>query len=153
PPPEPPANAGDAPAPPANAGDTPAPPGDPPRRNPGEARRDLLLPTRMYNWARKHGVTSLAQLAAIRPGHLVGQPNIGRRTLRQTRNVIERTLGVRWEDPAGSDAKPPEETASGAGAARRSGSVLPSWRDLPEPPEALDDVSLNLVPLPTRMAN
>ncbi len=60
----------------------------------------VQLPTRMYNFADRKGITTLRALAAIAPYDLHGERNLGRTSIAQTRIVIEETFGMRWEELA-----------------------------------------------------
>jgi hypothetical protein len=102
-----------------------------------------VLPTRMRNWADAHGVETLGALARIPPDELMGQRNLGRLTIHQTRKIIEARLGVRWEDVSSSG--PPEKITA---------KVRPPGRDPKGQPLAPgEDVSLDDLRLPTRMRN
>ncbi len=80
------------------------PPGKPvtPRAGPIDGALDMLiaaveLPTRMHHFADRKGIATLRELAAISPRDLVGEPNLARITLAQTRVVVEEMLGQTWE--------------------------------------------------------
>ncbi|MBK7823493.1 MAG: AAA family ATPase [Tessaracoccus sp.] len=62
---------------------------------------DLALPTRMKNWARRAGLSTLGELAHRSPADLLAQPNLGRKSVNDTRAFFERATGRRWEDLAG----------------------------------------------------
>lgn len=87
------------PAPPdlAEPGLTPQAP--PP--GPGETRLDTLpLPTRLLSWAEQRGITTLAELSRIPPRDLIAERNLGRKTIADTRHVLEAALGCSWEEAA-----------------------------------------------------
>jgi hypothetical protein len=122
---------------------------------------DLEFPTRTLNWANRQGINTVRELVAWRPEHFKTERNVGRRTVRETRELIEAHLGYSWEDayaavhgqapaPVGGvtdeDIDPATEalTAGGAaGWARVAGALTHEQRAV-----ALVDVRL-----PTRMKN
>lgn len=61
---------------------------------------DLALPTRMKNWARRAGLNTLGELARKSPEELLAQPNLGRKSVKDTQAFLERATGRRWEDLA-----------------------------------------------------
>jgi superfamily I DNA/RNA helicase/mRNA-degrading endonuclease RelE of RelBE toxin-antitoxin system len=61
---------------------------------------DLALPTRMKNWARRAGLTTLGELTRQNPVDLLAQPNLGRKSVKDTRAFLERVTGRRWDDLA-----------------------------------------------------
>lgn len=58
----------------------------------------LNLPTRLYSWAEKKGITTLEGLMQIHPRDLLSERNLGRKTISDTRKVIEALLGHPWEE-------------------------------------------------------
>lgn len=65
----------------------------------GTTRIDVLdLPTRMLNWAMRNEIETLGELVQRRPADLLGERNLGRRSIQLTRAIIERLYGSRWED-------------------------------------------------------
>jgi mRNA-degrading endonuclease RelE of RelBE toxin-antitoxin system len=60
----------------------------------------LAFPTRLFNWAEKKGLTTLEELVRIAPRDLLSERNLGRKTIAETRAVVEATLGCAWEDAA-----------------------------------------------------
>ncbi|MFT3775858.1 MAG: DNA-directed RNA polymerase subunit alpha C-terminal domain-containing protein [Minicystis sp.] len=103
----------------------------------------LPLPARMRNWARAHGIDTLGDLARIPPHELMAQRYLGHLTIDRTREVIESYLGVPWEEV--SPSRPPGDVAAEGRPPKRA-----SKKYLLAPGE---DVSLDHVPLPTRMRN
>lgn len=90
----------------------PAPCAEPPRSSPvpfdaGVATTPIAsvqLPTRMLNWANRNGITTLEEIAQRAPHDLLAERNLGRRSIRETRVVIEKFLQQPWETLAGSAA-------------------------------------------------
>lgn len=116
----------------------------------------LSLPTRLFTWAERSGVTTLGELAARSPQSLLAEKNLGRTTIAQARNLIESLLGRSWEELAaeGAPASPPLETAPtgpeamGAAAAP----VLGPWDRLRAAlTEEQRVVPLELIELPARV--
>ncbi len=104
------------------------------------------FPTRLFTWARRAGVHTFGELVAVAPLELLDQGNMGRKTLQDTREVIEREAGQRWEElrvaPSGA-----EILGGNAGASAKH-----EWdgmrRSLSEAERA---ILLGRVPLPTRV--
>lgn len=69
----------------------------------------LPLPTRMANVAARMGLTTVGDLARQHPAALLLEKNLGRTTVADTRAVLERALGMRWEDAAGELASPDDD--------------------------------------------
>ncbi len=67
----------------------------------------LDLPTRMVNWADRTGVRTLGELARRHPADLVAERNLGRTSIAQTRKLIERITGKKWEQLAGGPTSTP----------------------------------------------
>jgi hypothetical protein len=67
----------------------------------------VQLPTRMLNWANRNGITTLEEIAKRAPHDLLAERNLGRRSIRETRVVIEDLLQQPWEQLAGSAAPSP----------------------------------------------
>jgi len=102
------------------------------------------LPTRMLNWAQANHVQTLRELASRAPLDLAQARNLGRRSISQTRAVLEGRTGRTWEELArslGSVADEPRQTTAG-------------WAGLRAlVPEAFLDAPLDDVRLPLRMRN
>ena len=104
------------------------------------------LPTRMVNWVENHSIRSYRELVAFGLDELLSQRNLGRKTVRETKELVERFTGMAWDDlrsgnaPAEPDEAIPLEKLSWAQLAAR---MPPCVRDLP----------LDKVKLPTRMKN
>ncbi|HET9952935.1 MAG TPA: DNA-directed RNA polymerase subunit alpha C-terminal domain-containing protein, partial [Polyangiaceae bacterium] len=58
---------------------------------------DLKLPTRAQNWAERQGIDTLRGLVAWDPEAFVKERNVGRRTVQETRELLEARLGCSWE--------------------------------------------------------
>ncbi len=71
----------------------------------------LALPTRMLTAVGRLGVVTVGDLARRHPAGLLLERNLGRTTVKETRVVLERALGMRWEDVA-ADFADDEEVAS-----------------------------------------
>ncbi len=59
---------------------------------------DWRLPTRMQNWLARRGVRTIEQLSALNPSELLGERNLGRKTIAETATIIEEKLGSSWEE-------------------------------------------------------
>jgi superfamily I DNA/RNA helicase/mRNA-degrading endonuclease RelE of RelBE toxin-antitoxin system len=59
---------------------------------------DLDLPTRMLNFATEKGVVTVLDLVRWTQPELMAQRNLGRKTVRVSREAIEDLTGRRWED-------------------------------------------------------
>lgn len=59
---------------------------------------DWRLPTRMQNWLARRGVQTVEQLSALDPSDLLGERNLGRKTIAETAAIIEAKLGSSWEE-------------------------------------------------------
>ena len=59
---------------------------------------ELDLPTRMENWAAAAGYTTFADLIRHSPSELMAVRNLGRKSVRDTRAIVERVTGRRWEE-------------------------------------------------------
>lgn len=57
----------------------------------------LRLPTRMDNYAYSQGLETVRDLVRLDPAMLASVRNLGRVSMRQTREVLERLLGRTWE--------------------------------------------------------
>ena len=58
----------------------------------------------MLNWANRNGITTLEEIAQRAPHDLLAERNLGRRSIRETRVVIEDLLQQPWDQLAGSAA-------------------------------------------------
>ncbi len=58
----------------------------------------LSLPTRMANATARLGLATVGDLARRHPTSLLLERNLGRTTVADTREVLERAIGMRWED-------------------------------------------------------
>ncbi len=58
----------------------------------------LSLPTRMANATARLGLATVGDLARRHPTSLLLEKNLGRTTVADTRAVLERAIGMRWED-------------------------------------------------------
>ncbi|MFT3770136.1 MAG: 3'-5' exonuclease [Minicystis sp.] len=106
------------------------------------------LPARLVNWADRKGITTLRQLARIAPAELLAERNLGRRSVAETRAVIEERLGAGWEELAAAARAVEEAAAKGTAEP-----AVPSrWDELRIAlPEALRGVGLDEIDLPTRV--
>jgi hypothetical protein len=59
---------------------------------------ELLFPTRIENFISRRGLRTVRDLVAIEPDALLVEPNLGRKSVNDTAQVIRRFLGVTWED-------------------------------------------------------
>lgn len=60
----------------------------------------LLLPARMANFVAAKGLHTLRDLALRHPAELLMERNLGRKSIADTRAVIEPLLGMTWEEAA-----------------------------------------------------
>lgn len=60
----------------------------------------LPLPTRMLNVASRRGLTTVGDLARLHPASLLLEKSLGKKTVSETREVLEHAIGMRWEDAA-----------------------------------------------------
>lgn len=58
----------------------------------------LPLPTRALNWCARREVATVRQLISWEPEAFEQEKNVGRSTVRETREVVESLLGCSWED-------------------------------------------------------
>ncbi len=58
----------------------------------------LPLPTRALNWAARREVATVRELVTWKPEAFEQEKNVGRGTVRETREVIESLLGYSWEE-------------------------------------------------------
>ena len=69
----------------------------------------LPLPTRMANAAVRLGLVTVGDLARRHPASLLLEKNLGRTSVAETRAVLERAMGMRWEDAAAELADPDDD--------------------------------------------
>jgi hypothetical protein len=62
---------------------------------------DLRLPARMDYFSVDHGLVTVRDLVSLAPTDLVRQRNVGKRTVADTRAVLEHFLGATWEQVHG----------------------------------------------------
>lgn len=108
------------------------------------------FPMRLLNWAKRSGVATFGELVAVAPVELLDQGNMGRKTLADTREVIERVAGQRWEDlqrePVGASILDGEADGSASTQAGATWDVM--RRHLSESERAIE---LARLPLPARI--
>ncbi|HMY18314.1 MAG TPA: DNA-directed RNA polymerase subunit alpha C-terminal domain-containing protein, partial [Polyangium sp.] len=108
----------------------------------------LDLPTRMHIWAMHKGVTTLEELVRWRPSELLAERNIGRRTISETRKVLEAKLGRSWEEAFDAMNGPVQDAED----AREDAFASKDWdtvrRNLPS---ALPETNLTEIDLPVRI--
>jgi hypothetical protein len=122
----------------------------------------LPLPTRALNWAARREVATLRDLVAWKPEAFENEKDVGRGTVRETREVIESLLGYSWEDayaavhggaPVGAsqpDEAPVDEDESATDALTAGGAT--GWAQLATHLTAEErHIPLLDVQLPTRM--
>jgi Sigma-70, region 4 len=109
------------------------------------------LPARMVHFMELRGIQSLAELALWHPAQLLCEPNLGHKTIADTRSLLEDQLDCVWEDLALGDAPPPLST-SRVSQEFATGSERIAWDALRHalPADALAR-SLLLVELPSRL--
>jgi superfamily I DNA/RNA helicase len=59
---------------------------------------EVDLPTRMRNWSNREGLKTLGDLVARSPATLMAERNLGRKTVREVRAIVEGATGCPWED-------------------------------------------------------
>lgn len=124
----------------------------------------LALPTRALSWCARREVATVRELVAWQPEAFENEKNVGRRTIRETREVIESLLSYSWEEAyvvvhggAPAAVTQPDEGASAedervADALTAGGAT--GWAQLAAHlTEEERAVSLLDVQLPTRMRN
>jgi hypothetical protein len=110
----------------------------------------------MANHAARQGLATLGDLAKLHPAELVLAQNLGRKSIADTRAVIEPLLGMSWEEAALSTDRELAHTADNEAPASRQldtgGSGPAGWDDLRSSlaPELLDR-PLSVVALPARI--
>jgi Sigma-70, region 4 len=106
------------------------------------------LPTRMVNWTEKHAINSYRELVAFDLGDLLGQRNLGRKSVAQTRALIEKLTGMDWSEL--HDGSPTHDNPEGADTPVEN----LSWSALAaRMPDCVRELALDQVKLPTRMKN
>ncbi len=99
---------------------TPAPePASEPIPPLGRDVQTLQLPIRALNWCARKEVTTVRELVAWSPEVFESEKNIGRSTVRETREVLETLLGCSWEEAhvaANGGVATPGNPTSGATA-------------------------------------
>ncbi|RYZ09241.1 MAG: hypothetical protein EOO73_05630 [Myxococcales bacterium] len=126
--------------------------------------QSLPLPTRALNWAARREVATVRDLIAWLPEALESEKNVGRRTVRETREVLEALLGHSWEQAHAAThggALPTTETGSPANAAEDETATdaltsegAAGWGQLAASlTEQEREISLLDIELPTRMRN
>lgn len=125
---------------------------------------DLDLPTRAANWAYRKEIDTVRELVGWHPDVFENERNVGRRTVRETRELIETLLGCSWEEAhaavrgnsptslAGAKPADAEEIDSTTEALTAGGAS--GWSSLGASlTEEQRAIALVDVPLPTRMKN
>jgi mRNA-degrading endonuclease RelE of RelBE toxin-antitoxin system len=59
----------------------------------------LPFPTRLLNWADARGVLTVQQLLRFTPDALLAERNLGRKTVTETRELVEKLLDRAWGEP------------------------------------------------------
>ena len=104
------------------------------------------LPTRMVTWIESHSIQSYRELVAFDLGDLLGQRNLGRKSVAQTRALIEKLTGMDWSEL--HDGSPTHDNPEGADTPIEN----LSWSALAaRMPECVRELALDQVKLPTRM--
>jgi superfamily I DNA/RNA helicase len=119
--------------------------------DPGDTQLDSLpLPTRMATWLEKKGFTTARELACVAPRELIAERNLGRRTLAETRVVLEKLLGCTWEEAA--EAKRATENAPVEAAEADDPAKATRWNQLRGAlPESLRKIGLDEIAFPARV--
>lgn len=124
----------------------------------------LPLPTRALSWCARREVATVRELVSWKPEAFESEKNVGRRTVRETREVIESLLGCSWEDAYvavhGGQAAPGHQAAAtttpedeAAADALTAGGAT-GWAQLAaQLTEAERGTPLLDIQLPTRMKN
>lgn len=144
---EPPLAPSEPPAPPLQQRrEPPAPPAGDLDARLAQPLTALPLPTRILTWAQRTETSTLGDLAKVPPLTLSQQRNMGRRSVAQARQVIERELGMSWEEYCRSLGHGEHDEVD-----TELGEATP-WHALAAslPQEALN-MEIQRLPLPTRM--
>ncbi len=105
------------------------------------------LPTRMLNWCTRKELVSVRDLVALSPVDLLSERNLGRKSVAETRKLIERRFGAPWEDVRRSLAVKDDEGSDSTPA-------LSGWAELQLlVPSELAAISVAEIKLPTRLKN
>ncbi len=119
------------------------------------------IPIRVYNWAKKKGMTRLRELASWHPQELIEERNIGATSVDEVRRLIESQAEMSWEALSEVLQQSPETSSLSVNGSASN----PEDRERPpEPPEVWDEIfdwltpveaeiPLNVLTLPTRMWN
>jgi hypothetical protein len=125
---------------------------------------DLDISTRLSNWATRNHVETVRDLVAWTPEAFAEERHVGRRTVRETHELIQAVLGCSWEEahravvaggavPEGAADPEGEESVDSTTEALTAGGPA-GWRQLAA---TLSDDERKLpvvdVALPTRMRN
>jgi superfamily I DNA/RNA helicase/mRNA-degrading endonuclease RelE of RelBE toxin-antitoxin system len=76
-----------------------------PESLPGTQLMDLDVPVRLVNWALSKGISTLEELSRCSPQEMLGERNLGRRSIAAARAAIEKHLGLLWEEHAKQGGK------------------------------------------------
>lgn len=98
------------------------------------------LPTRMRNYAERNDLVTLGDLARLDPAQLLGERNLGRKSIADTRTILEGIAGAKWET-----------LSSGAAGSPDAPKHLrwDAWREALTP--AQRETNLAAIDLPSRM--
>src|SRR5690606_27252187 len=110
-------------------------------------------PTRMANWAERHGISTFDELLRREPRSLLEERNLGQQSLLQTHELVRKATGMSWErirELLLHDERAP--LAAGGAAPARDVVTAPSWDALEDrcSPELLA-LPNEKVALPSRM--
>jgi superfamily I DNA/RNA helicase/mRNA-degrading endonuclease RelE of RelBE toxin-antitoxin system len=110
---------------------------------------DVGLPTRMMNWAERMGLSNLGDLARRAPSDLLAEKNLGRKSVQDSRLVVERATGRRWEELVGEVHEPSVPSARPNG--NRAASSWDELRRLLSDEERA--ILLSTIVMPARLSN
>jgi DNA-directed RNA polymerase specialized sigma24 family protein len=108
----------------------------------------LQFPARMAHFIERRGLSTVRDLIAMTPASLFIEPNLGRKSVADTRAIVKAHLGITWEAartsfvvPTSHSAPPPPPTPA------------EEWSTLPSrlPPELLERAVVEVEELPTRI--
>ena len=104
------------------------------------------LPTRMQNWCVNRAIVSVQGLVEWSPIDLMSERNLGRKSVAETRKLIEDRFGVPWEEL--------RRAPTGDGEAPSASELPVGWDALPLiVPDGLTNLPVVELKLPVRLTN
>ncbi len=112
------------------------------------------LPTRMRNWADRHGLTSIREIVLLDPDMLADEPNLGRKTLSEVERFLRCATGRSWEQLRGLVEATPTGSVSPTTSGRTFTPIqgAKAWQSLRETyPSELRETPITRLYLNTRV--